>query len=419
MTGEHNFATETERKDPSCTEDGYVIMACGCGETQTTVLERTGHNAGEAKRENEVPATCQADGSYDEVVRCTKCNEILSSEAKTIEKLAHIPGEMVIENKMEATTEAEGSYDEVTRCTKCNEIITSEHKIIPKLEEEVQQYTVTVTNGTGSGVYAEGAQVAIAAQVPANMKFIGWAGAEGLTFTTGSNATVNAVFTMPGRNVSLTAVLEEELPEASSTVAFNANGGAGSMPTLTVSTGSTLALPTCGFTAPAGKQFAGWAYAADGEAITSPIVVTEDINLYAIWEDAIVEGDKPVIISTSGPVANVSEGETATLSVTATGADSYQWYINRGAGWEILPGATGSSYTTGAANDATSGYQYYCEVSNAFGSVNSHVFQLQMDDAGTPPQTGDNAQLGLWMLMMLLSAAGMIMLLAKMDRKAW
>lgn len=45
-TGEHVYATETERVDATCTEDGYVVKACGCGATETTTLDATGHSYG-------------------------------------------------------------------------------------------------------------------------------------------------------------------------------------------------------------------------------------------------------------------------------------------------------------------------------------------------------------------------------------
>ena len=170
------------------------------------------HTAGEPKQENVVPATCTTDGSYDEVVRCTKDNEIISTEhhvipatghkfvdtvvaptctaqgytlhkcsvcgeetkdtytdalgheygewvidkpatedtegskhrdcirgddtqTAVIPQLSHVhtPGAAVKENEVPATCEAEGSYDEVVRCTKDNEIISTKHHVIPAL----------------------------------------------------------------------------------------------------------------------------------------------------------------------------------------------------------------------------------------------------------------------------------------------
>lgn len=47
------------------------------------------HTAGEPKQENVVPATCTTDGSYDEVIRCTEDNEIISTEHHVIPALGH------------------------------------------------------------------------------------------------------------------------------------------------------------------------------------------------------------------------------------------------------------------------------------------------------------------------------------------
>ena len=46
------------------------------------------HKAGEAVRENVVGATCEAAGTYDMVVRCTGCNEVLSRETVSSKILA-------------------------------------------------------------------------------------------------------------------------------------------------------------------------------------------------------------------------------------------------------------------------------------------------------------------------------------------
>lgn len=47
------------------------------------------HTAGEPKQENVVPATCTTDGSYDEVIRCTEDNEIISTKHHVIPALGH------------------------------------------------------------------------------------------------------------------------------------------------------------------------------------------------------------------------------------------------------------------------------------------------------------------------------------------
>ena len=67
------------------------------------------------------------------------------------------------------------------------------------------------------------------------------------------------------------------------TVAFNANGGSGTMTAQQNKYGNYI-LPASTFTAPTDKQFKGWALTNNGETITS-INVTTNVEFYAIWED--------------------------------------------------------------------------------------------------------------------------------------
>ena len=77
-----------------------------------------------------------------------------------------------------------------------------------------------------------------------------------------------------------------EIPVATYTVRFDANGGTGAMADVTGVPAGAYTLPANGFTAPAGKQFKGWATDAAGAVITDTTYnVTGDVTLYAIWED--------------------------------------------------------------------------------------------------------------------------------------
>ena len=82
-TGEHNYITELERQEPTCTEAGWVKKACSCG-AETTEELPAAHTPGEPVEENKVAATTTSEGSYDEVVYCSICNAEISREAKTI-----------------------------------------------------------------------------------------------------------------------------------------------------------------------------------------------------------------------------------------------------------------------------------------------------------------------------------------------
>ncbi|MBE6719381.1 MAG: hypothetical protein E7571_01840 [Ruminococcaceae bacterium] len=157
--GEFNDSKEVETKAPAghthnltayaavpatCTEDGSEAywVCSGCGKmfsdadatneiSNPIVIPAPGHTPGQAVIENEVPASCTAEGSYDEVVYCTVCNAEISRDHKTIGKLAHTPGEAVKENEVPATKTTDGSYDEVVYCTECNTELSRESKVIP------------------------------------------------------------------------------------------------------------------------------------------------------------------------------------------------------------------------------------------------------------------------------------------------
>ena len=90
-------------------------------------------------------------------------------------------------------------------------------------------------------------------------------------------------------------------------ITFNANGGTGEMAKAEYVGEYTL--PDCTFCAPTGKQFKGWATSADGDVIAATTYnVTENVELFAIWEDVATT---PITsISVSG--ADLPEvGETA------------------------------------------------------------------------------------------------------------
>ena len=114
----------------------------------------------------------------------------------------------------------------------------------------------------------------------------------------------------------------KEIPVANYTVSFNANGGFGSMNP--VQFAGEYTLPTCGFTAPTGKQFKGWATSANGSVIEGTTYnVTANVEFFAIWENIPVTNytiyataGANGTISPSGEVA-VAEGEDKTFTITA------------------------------------------------------------------------------------------------------
>lgn len=80
-------------------------------------------------------------------------------------------------------------------------------------------------------------------------------------------------------------------------IVFDANGGRGTMDTVSVDVGTEYILPRCRFTAPRGRTFRCWQIGSEtfdpGDAIT----VTSDITVRALWKTTGTSGGSSVINS--------------------------------------------------------------------------------------------------------------------------
>ena len=114
---------------------------------------------------------------------------------------------------------------------------------------------------------------------------------------------------MPAKDVTITATYKE----IKYSVSFNANGGSGSKEAVEFSKGYVYTLPSNPFTAPAGKEFDGWALSADGDKIAGKTVtVNDDVELFAKWKDAdIVEGYFVITFVSNGGSGNMANVETS------------------------------------------------------------------------------------------------------------
>ena len=93
-------------------------------------------------------------------------------------------------------------------------------------------------------------------------------------------------------------------------------------------------------------------------------------------------------ITTQPQSVSVTEGQSATFSVTATGDNlCYQWQINSGNGWSDITGATDASYTIDRTTTAMSGNQYHCIVTGDGGETTSSAATLTVRPY-EPPYTG-------------------------------
>lgn len=135
-------------------------------------------------------------------------------------------------------------------------------------------------------------------------------------------------------------------PVTTYTVSFNANGGTGTMADVTGVSGE-YTLPANGFTAPADKQFKGWATSADGSVISGTThEVSSDTTFYAIWESkeySITVTDGKATIGAGSEISKAAEGTAITL--TANAAPTGKVFDK----WEVVSGGI----TLADANSAT------------------------------------------------------------------
>jgi len=88
--------------------------------------------------------------------------------------------------------------------------------------------------------------------------------------------------------------------------------------------------------------------------------------------------------------ASVSEGQTATFSISASGADSYQWQVGNGVNWRELRnenGITGALDATLSISGVTlnmNNTQFRCIVSNKSGDVTSNAATLSVTQGTSP-----------------------------------
>ncbi len=135
----HTKMTLMPEEESTCSKQGhdayYVCDKCGTWFEEDKKTEITNHSSvkrqkkphtpGESVRKNEVPAGCEDDGSYDEVVYCDVCGEQMSSKTLPIPATGHDWNDWHVTK--EATDDANG--EKKRECKKCDKFETN---VIPK-----------------------------------------------------------------------------------------------------------------------------------------------------------------------------------------------------------------------------------------------------------------------------------------------
>lgn len=121
----HDYTTEIERVEPTCTEDGYYVLQCRCESTLRTDISALGHSY---ELSGHADATCILDGK--DTYTCSECEDTYSD---IIPATGHSSGDWEITE--EPTDLADG--EKVRKCTECGTIL--ETQIISKLPHTCEQ----------------------------------------------------------------------------------------------------------------------------------------------------------------------------------------------------------------------------------------------------------------------------------------
>ena len=135
---------------------------------------------------------------------------------------------------------------------------------------------------------------------------------------------------------------------AQNTVTFNANEGTGEMTALTVNKGTTNTLSVNTFSR-TGYTFTGWNTQADGQGVSyedkASIKVTENITLYAQWEENATGGEETTATVSIQDYATANNWANSTkyitinmdnnITVTASGGGNTGKYYASGYDWRM------------------------------------------------------------------------------------
>ena len=210
----------------------------------------------------------------------------------------------------------------------------------------------------------------------------------------GTKITVN-------EDVTVTAQWKDEdepVPETC-TVSFGANGGTGTMDSVTVKKGTEYTLPDNGFTAPANQDFDKWDLGAPG----AKIIVNSDTVVQARWKGREAPADEYVFTFTKlwqgdheksiDWVLYHSDGTVAHKTFSKTVIGNNEWYYE-------TTFTTDEDYYIIEAVPA--GYQVRYENVGAHAGITDRCCNGGKIINYKVPKTGDTADLKLWICMVLV-----------------
>jgi uncharacterized repeat protein (TIGR02543 family) len=256
----------------------------------------------------------------------------------------------------------------------------------------IPTHEVTVTDGAGNGRYAAGSAVTITANTIAGKAFKNWAAdSEGVTFDNANSAATT--FTMPARDVAVTAVFETATVTNYYTLIVSVSpvtaGSVKLVPDLQrYEAGSSVTVTA---TANKGYAFTGWAGASMSTNASVTVRMDGNKTLTAGFMEIGSGGDSiPAATTPSTPT-----GVTATAA--SSSAITVSWNaVNGAAGYNVYRGATAAgayskvgATTTASYNNtglsASTTYYYRVSATNAAGESQQSAYASATTQAAVQP----------------------------------
>ena len=267
------------------------------------------------------------------------------------------------------------------------------------------QYTVTIAddgNGTATATPAaaeEGMEVTLSAEPKTGYHFKEW------QVVSGSVTIVNNKFIMPGGEVKIRAVFEEDAASTPGefTISFDGNGGTPSVGSMTTTDQKLASLPDASRSG--SYTFDGWYTEKNGGTeITTATVFVADTTVYAHWT-YIGGGGSYYSYYTIRATAGLNG------SITPSGWSSVREGLDQT--FTITPD---KGYVV--AKVLVDGRNVGAVKSYTFKNVTKeHTIEVTFRKAGSSPGTGDSGALGSWGLCLCASLTGCLALVTWQRRR--
>ena len=281
-------------------------------------------------------------------------------------------------------------------------------------KEEIKEYQVKLTydaNGgegtidSATGAAGESVTVAENGFTRNNYTFTGWntqADGSGTAYSAGAS------FTLTAENTVLYAQWSKNAP-AQVNVSYDANGGVGTMESVTGDVGSEIVIQQSGFTR-SEYTFTGWNTQADGKGTAykagDSFTLTEDTVLYAQWSK-----NAPAQVKVSynanggaGTMEPVTGDVGSKIVIRQSGFTRSEYTFT---GWNTQADGKGTAYKAGDSFTLTDkDTVLYAQWSKNSGSVGTGT-----NGTAKPtdiPKTGDNSNLTLWFALLIISGGAVI-----------